>query len=129
MLVAAVLVLSPFALLSTAPIVRPATTPSVRARPVIAVDLSAKPVDPVAAPEETAADPSPAAARGPLWPLAVLWRFTRPHTLIGSALCIPSLLAFAVPPRGALLSAPLAWAMLWALVPSLLINVYITGLN
>lgn len=67
-------------------------------------------------------------ARGPLWELGVLWRFTRPHTLIGSALCIPSLLAFAAPP-GALLSASLGWALLWALLPSLLINVYITGLN
>ena len=67
-------------------------------------------------------------ARGPLWQLGVLWRFTRPHTLIGSALCIPALLAFAAPP-GALLSAPLGYALLWALLPSLLINVYITGLN
>ena len=67
-------------------------------------------------------------ARGPLWQLGVLWRFTRPHTLIGSALCIPALLAFAAPP-GALFSAPLGYALLWALVPSLLINVYITGLN
>ena len=67
-------------------------------------------------------------ARGPLWQLGVLWRFTRPHTLIGSALCIPALLAFSAPP-GQLLSAPLGYALLWALVPSLLINLYITGLN
>ena len=79
----------------------------------------------VAAPDLT---DYPAPARGPVWQLGVLWRFTRPHTLIGSALCIPALLAFAAP-RGALLSAPMGWALLWALMPSLLINVYITGLN
>ena len=30
-------------------------------------------------------------------PLTVLWRFSRPHTMIGSALCIPALSLYAVP--------------------------------
>ena len=73
------------------------------------------------------------APRGPLWPINVLWRFTRPHTLIGSALCIPSLLTYAVPPGTALLSpellSSLGCAAAIAMLPSLLMNVYITGLN
>lgn len=87
------------------------------------------------APEE---EPPPGSAaalakRGPIWPLNVLWRFTRPHTLIGSALCIPSLLTYAVPPGAALLGpellGSLGGAAAFALLPSLLINVYIVGLN
>lgn len=64
----------------------------------------------------------------------VLWRFTRPHTLIGSALAIPSL---------HLLASPLSWSgfetastashlvmsILYATIPALLMNLYITGLN
>lgn len=122
---------------------RPATlrpAPCLRSRPIRAVDLSARPQDESVVEqlgggiEEVATPATPDVpgfaepARGPLWQLGVLWRFTRPHTLIGSALCIPALLAFAAPP-GTLLSAPLGYGLLWALVPSLLINLYITGLN
>ena len=137
-MLAVVLALGPAGLLSARPAARNSLrpTPYLRARPVRAVDLSARPQDEsvveqlgggaeVATPDLTGfAEP----ARGPLWQLGVLWRFTRPHTLIGSALCIPALLAFSAPP-GQLLSAPLGYALLWALVPSLLINLYITGLN
>ena len=118
---------------------RPA--PCLRSRPVRVVDLSARPQDESVVEqlggggiEEVATPATPDVpgfaepARGPLWQLGVLWRFTRPHTLIGSALCVPALLAFAAPP-GTLLSAPLGYGLLWALVPSLLINLYITGLN
>ena len=88
-----------------------------------------------ALPEE---EPQPGSAaivatRGPLWPINVLWRFTRPHTLIGSALCIPSLLIYAVPPGAALLGpellGSLGCAAAVALLPALLTNVYIVGLN
>ncbi|CAM9640669.1 unnamed protein product [Discosporangium mesarthrocarpum] len=48
--------------------------------------------------------------------------------MIGTALAIPSIGAFAAP-AGLFPWRQYALAMLWALVPSLLINVYITGLN
>ncbi|EOD16436.1 hypothetical protein EMIHUDRAFT_55059, partial [Emiliania huxleyi CCMP1516] len=59
----------------------------------------------------------------------VLWRFSRPHTLIGSALCIPALSLYAAPPGAAISSAVFVPLVLYAMVPSLLVNVYITGLN
>uniref|UniRef100_A0A0G4HMD4 Uncharacterized protein n=1 Tax=Chromera velia CCMP2878 TaxID=1169474 RepID=A0A0G4HMD4_9ALVE len=66
--------------------------------------------------------------------LRTLWDFTRPHTLIGSALCIPALHIFAlsgsVGLSGMLSRLPLLFrSVLFCLVPSLLMNVYITGLN
>ncbi len=72
----------------------------------------------------------------PFW--IVLWRFTRPHTLIGSALAIPALHLLAAPLSS---SSPLATfrsvstvtnmmtSILYATVPALLMNLYITGLN
>jgi len=59
----------------------------------------------------------------------VLWRFTRPHTLIGSALAIPALHMLAAPSYKAAVSMPNVVAALYAMVPSLLMNLYITGLN
>ena len=57
-----------------------------------------------------------------------LWQFTRPHTLIGSALSIPALYLFAAPTPGHLSVAQLP-CILFALAPSLLVNIYIVGLN
>lgn len=48
--------------------------------------------------------------------------------MLGSALCIPALSVFAAP-LGLALSPTLAALVVYALVPSLLINVYIVGLN
>lgn len=59
----------------------------------------------------------------------VLWRFTRPHTLIGSALAIPALHLLAAPKLADALTVTNAIAMLYAMIPSLLMNLYITGLN
>lgn len=64
----------------------------------------------------------------PSFPI-VLWKFTRPHTLIGSAFAIPSLHILAAPTIGAAFSAKALLAMLYALIPALLMNLYITGLN
>jgi len=58
-----------------------------------------------------------------------LWNFTRPHTLIGSALCIPALHLFAAPVGVALPWARLATSISFVMIPSLFINIYITGLN
>jgi len=60
--------------------------------------------------------------------LHVLWRFSRPHTMLGSAVCIPALTLYAAP-AGAALSLPLLQGVLYALPAALLMNVYITGLN
>ena len=91
--------------------------PAVEALP----SIDAVPVAPV--------DAAAASGLNPLEPLAVLWRFSRPHTMIGSALCIPALSLYAVPPGAPVLSGALAGAVLFALVPSLLINIYVVGLN
>ncbi|CAB9516605.1 phytyltransferase 1, chloroplastic [Seminavis robusta] len=59
----------------------------------------------------------------------VLWRFTRPHTLIGSALAIPAIHFLAAPSFSTAFSTANIVAALYAMVPSLLMNLYITGLN
>ena len=60
----------------------------------------------------------------------VLWRLARPHTLIGSAVAIPSLHLFAAPSWSAALVHPRTWYSIVACwIPSLLMNLYITGLN
>lgn len=59
----------------------------------------------------------------------VLWRFTRPHTLIGSALAIPALHLLAAPALADAFTVTNTVAMLYAMLPSLLMNLYITGLN
>eukprot|EP00536_Pseudo-nitzschia_multiseries_P014602 jgi/Psemu1/298771/fgenesh1_pm.735_\ len=61
--------------------------------------------------------------------LSVLWRFTRPHTIIGSALAIPALHLLAAPTYGTAITARSLCSMMYAMVPSLLMNLYITGLN
>jgi homogentisate phytyltransferase / homogentisate geranylgeranyltransferase len=57
-----------------------------------------------------------------------LWDFSRPHTLIGSTLSLLSLYAFATP-MSTWLSSKFLYSFLYALVPSLAMNIYITGLN
>lgn len=64
----------------------------------------------------------------PPFPL-VLWRFTRPHTLIGSAIAIPSIFLLAAPTYASFWTKRTFAALLYAAVPSLLMNLYITGLN
>ncbi|EEC46573.1 predicted protein [Phaeodactylum tricornutum CCAP 1055/1] len=59
----------------------------------------------------------------------VLWRFSRPHTLIGSALAIPALHSLAAPSLQAAMSRINIQAMAYAMFPALLMNIYITGLN
>jgi homogentisate phytyltransferase/homogentisate geranylgeranyltransferase len=59
----------------------------------------------------------------------VLWRFTRPHTLIGSALAIPALHLLAASSLQTAFTWQTAASSLYAMVPSLLMNLYITGLN
>lgn len=59
----------------------------------------------------------------------ILWRFSRPHTLIGSALAIPALHILAAPSFSAIWSQRMLSSILYATIPSLLMNIFITGLN
>jgi homogentisate phytyltransferase/homogentisate geranylgeranyltransferase len=54
--------------------------------------------------------------------------YSRPHTVIGSALCIPAIMIFAAPSIGGPVLPQMA-GIVYAMLPSILINLYITGLN
>jgi homogentisate phytyltransferase/homogentisate geranylgeranyltransferase len=57
--------------------------------------------------------------------LVVLWRFARPHTVIGTALSVGGLYAIAV----AELESPRVADLFWVLVAALCVNVAIVGVN
>lgn len=59
-------------------------------------------------------------------PAAVLWRFSRPHTVIGTALSIVGLYVIAA---SALDAAPPAWDLVATLVAGLTVNIAIVGIN
>jgi len=64
----------------------------------------------------------------PLSHLSVLWRFTRPHTVLGSGLSVFCIYCFSCPSR--LWMTPLFFQSLASsTAPALLMNLYITGLN
>lgn len=58
-----------------------------------------------------------------------VWDFTRPHTLIGTVISITTVHLFAVAPLPSISWPAFAIQTLRALVPAMLVNVYITGLN
>jgi len=59
----------------------------------------------------------------------VLWRFTRPHTIIGSAITIPSIFLTAAPTYQSFFTIRSLASLLYAVIPALFMNLYITGLN
>lgn len=59
----------------------------------------------------------------------VIWRFTRPHTLIGSALAIPAIHAMAAPSYTAAASVSSIVSIIYTTTAALFMNLYITGLN
>ena len=61
--------------------------------------------------------------------LKVLWQFTRPHTILGSAIAIPSIFLLAAPTYNSFFTGRTLSALIYTAVPSLLMNLYITGLN
>ena len=71
-----------------------------------------------------AAPAAPRAAR-PGWALGVLWRFSRPHTIIGTTLSIVGLYAIAA----AETSAPPAYDLVLTLIAGLTVNIAIVGVN
>ena len=66
-----------------------------------------------------------ASPRAAAWALRVLWRFGRPHTLIGTSLSIVGLYVIAA----SLDRASDAVDLLWTLLAGLCVNVFITGIN
>lgn len=82
------------------------------------------------APEvQVATEKSPFARFGGLFTQAkVLWDFTRPHTIIGSCISIVSVFMFAVP-KNLWATSVFQSSVLKSLIPSLFINLYITGVN
>eukprot|EP00439_Symbiodinium_sp_Y106_P078238 s489_g17.t1 len=58
-----------------------------------------------------------------------VWDFTRPHTLIGTVISITTVHLFAVAPLPSISWPLFAIQTIRALVPAMLVNVYITGLN
>jgi homogentisate phytyltransferase / homogentisate geranylgeranyltransferase len=66
-----------------------------------------------------------ASPRAAVWALRVLWRFGRPHTLIGTSLSIVGLYVIAA----SLDRASDAVDLLWTLAAGLCVNVFITGIN
>ena len=61
-------------------------------------------------------------------PLTTFWQFTRPHTMVGSFISILSLYMYAYP-FYSWLSSDMFQGVISASVPSLFMNIYITGLN
>lgn len=59
--------------------------------------------------------------------LRTFWQFTRPHTIIGSALSVTALYVLVVKGAGTIRDA--AWVWLPSLISALACNVFITGLN
>lgn len=59
----------------------------------------------------------------------VVWRFTRPHTIIGSAVAIPAIHMLAAPTVQSIFTMKMLISTLYAMLPALLMNLYITGLN
>lgn len=60
---------------------------------------------------------------------AALWKFSRPHTVYGTIISVSSLTAVARQLGCAVTWLPALYSFLTALLPSILINVYIVGLN
>ena len=62
-------------------------------------------------------------------PLGALWRFSRPHTIVGTAVSIVALYLIAVDTLPGLTVGGGLWDLWWTLVAGLAVNVYIVGIN
>jgi homogentisate phytyltransferase / homogentisate geranylgeranyltransferase len=61
--------------------------------------------------------------------VGVLWRFSRPHTVIGTALSVTGIFAIAAHELGPLPAGRAAFHLFWTLVAGLAVNVFIVGIN
>jgi homogentisate phytyltransferase/homogentisate geranylgeranyltransferase len=62
-------------------------------------------------------------------PLGALWRFSRPHTIVGTTVSILALYLIAVDTLPGLTFGGGLWDLWWVLVAGLAVNVYIVGVN
>ena len=62
-------------------------------------------------------------------PLGALWRFSRPHTIVGTTVSIVALYLIAVDTLPGLTLGGGLWDLWWVLVAGLAVNVYIVGIN
>ena len=60
---------------------------------------------------------------------SVLWRFSRPHTVIGTAVSVAGLFAISVDALASVDAGRAAFHLFWTLVAALAVNVYIVGIN
>ena len=71
-----------------------------------------------------------AAASAPARAATVLWRFSRPHTVIGTAVSVVGLFAISLDAIGGGVDAGrAAFHLFWTLVAGLSVNVFIVGIN
>ena len=69
------------------------------------------------------------ALRGRAAPLVVLWRFGRPHTVVGSVVSVLGIFVIAAERLGPLPAGNAAFHLIWTLVAAVAVNVFIVGLN
>jgi homogentisate phytyltransferase/homogentisate geranylgeranyltransferase len=70
-----------------------------------------------------------AIAAAPSRALAILWRFSRPHTVVGTALSVAGLFTIAATQAPGVPAAEGAFHLFWTLVAALCVNVFIVGVN
>jgi homogentisate phytyltransferase/homogentisate geranylgeranyltransferase len=70
-----------------------------------------------------------AVASAPARAASVLWRFSRPHTIIGTAVSVCGLFAISLDAIGGADAGRAAFHLFWTLVAGLSVNVYIVGIN
>jgi homogentisate phytyltransferase/homogentisate geranylgeranyltransferase len=69
------------------------------------------------------------AVAAPARAASVLWRFSRPHTVIGTAVSVTGLFAICVSALEGVDGGRAAFHLFWTLVAALAVNVYIVGIN
>jgi homogentisate phytyltransferase/homogentisate geranylgeranyltransferase len=70
-----------------------------------------------------------AVAAAPARAASVLWRFSRPHTIIGTAISVAGLLTIVVAAGTDVSAGTIAFHGFWTLVAALSVNVFIVGIN
>ena len=68
-------------------------------------------------------------AAAPARAASVLWRFSRPHTIIGTAVSVAGLFAISVDALGSVDAGTAAFHLFWTLVAGLSVNLFIVGIN
>ena len=68
-------------------------------------------------------------AAAPARAATVLWRFSRPHTVIGTALSVAGLLTIVVAEHPGADAGKAVFHGFWTLVAALSVNVFIVGIN